>query len=43
MTANIPADQQLKSFMKAKPWIQELIYSEDDEDEDEDEDEDSAE
>jgi hypothetical protein len=38
MTANIPEDQQLKSFMRTKPWIEELICSEDDEEEDEDED-----
>ncbi|KAK7182429.1 hypothetical protein PSPO01_11427 [Paraphaeosphaeria sporulosa] len=38
MTAKIQEDQQLHSFIKAKPWMEELISSEDDDDEDEDDD-----
>lgn len=38
MTGRIQEDQQLQSFVKAKPWIEELISSEEDDDE-EDEDE----
>lgn len=38
MTVKIPEDHQLQSFMKAKPWIEELISSEEDEDGDDEDD-----